>query len=113
MDEPIKVLVTERAAAPDDKTVLATPKIDQSNVEVVTMSWWQQVAIRGARTYIQSLVGFILAGQTGALNLPAKDFASLLWTAAGLALAPTVVSLLQNATEILARLDVNKPQVRA
>ncbi len=45
--------------------------------------------------------------------LPAAGFGVVLLNAASLALAPAVVSLLQNAIELLARLDVTNPKARA
>lgn len=112
-----KMLVTERAEAPKDKSVLETPQ-GKPDVEVVAMPMWKLALVRGIRTYLQSLVGFILAGGTGAaqavgVNLPVGDFWKLLIACGSLAVAPAVISLLQNAVEILSKLDSTNPGVRA
>jgi hypothetical protein len=112
-----KVLITERATAPADDSVLKTP-VGSADVQVITMTWYSQVGIRFLRTYLQSLLGFILAVGSGAaggvgIHIPVGDFGDLLLKSAGLAVAPAVVSLLQNSIEILSRLDVTKPEVRA
>jgi len=115
--EPEKVLVTERPLAPADNTVIATPA-GQPDVHIVTMTWYGQVGIRVLRTYLQSLVGFILAVGSGAaggvgITIQVGDFGDLLLKSAGLAVAPAVMSLLQNSIEILSKLDQTNPQVRA
>lgn len=115
--EPLKVVVTERPDGPVSGTTVVTPA-GQPNVEVVTMGVWKQVGIRVLRTYLQSLLGFILAVGTGAagavgINIPAKDFMTLIISSASLAVAPAVISLLQNAVEILTRLDEKNPSLRA
>lgn len=112
-----RVLVTERPTAPPNGIVLGTGPGD-ADVEIVTMRWWTQVLIRVARTYLQSLVGFILAAGSGAadavgVNMPANDFVGLLYACASLSVAPAVISLLQNGIEILSRLDTSSPKLRA
>lgn len=110
-----KVVVTERPGAPRDKAIIQTPS-GAADVQIVTMSWWKQSIIRTARTYMQGLVGFLVAGGTGAadamgINMPVHDFVGLFVASASLAVAPAVITLLQNAVEILTRLD--NPQIRA
>jgi len=112
-----KILVTDREDAPADKSVLRTPS-GEPNVRIVAMSMVSQAGIRALRTFLQSLVGFILAVGTGAagaagINVPAGDFIALVVSSASLAVAPAIVSLLQNAVEILAKLDSSTPQMRA
>lgn len=112
-----KVLITARDTAPADNTVLETAP-GAPDVQVVTMAWYSQVAIRVLRTYLQSLLGFLVAVGSGAagavgIELPMKDFGELLWSSAGLAVAPAVISLLQNAIEILSKLDATSPKLRA
>lgn len=75
-------------------------------VTVKSMPAWQMIAIRVARMYLQTVVGFLGAEGVGV------DLGGL----AGvflLALAPTIVSLLHNTLEILTKLDVTHPQLRA
>src|ERR1051325_179376 len=104
----------------DNKVVMTERKgeLAPRNLEVVVLTWWQQALIRGARVYLQNLVGIILAAGTGAaaavgVNLPVNDFARLLLSAASIAIAPAVVSILQNSIEILSKLDSTNPTVRA
>jgi len=105
----VPVLVTASASAPADGTVIETPE-GQPNVEVVQMSWYAQVGVRVLRTYLQSLLGFLLAMGSGAadavgIKLPAADFGQLMIQSASLALAPAAISLIQNAVEILTKMD--------
>ena len=107
MDDTNKVVMTERKGE-------EPPKYP----DVFIMTWWQQALIRGGRVYLQSLVGFLLAAGTGAaaavgVNLPVGDFGKLLLSAGSMAVAPAVISLLQNSIEILTKLDSSNPQVRA
>lgn len=115
--EPIKVLVTERPDAPADGDKIKTPA-GVPDLQAVTRSWYAQVGIRVLRTYLQSLVGFVLAVGSGAaggvgINIQVGDFGDLMLKSAGLAVAPAVMSLLQNSIEILSKLDQTNPQVRA
>ena len=110
MDDP-KVVLTLRADG-------AMPQVGQSGVEVVMMRWWTQAMIRGSRVYLQNLVGFLLATGSGAaaavgVSLPAMDFYHVLLASSSLALAPAVIAVLQNAVEILSKLDATAPRMRA
>ena len=118
-EETIKTVVTDRGAGegPKDKSILHTPS-GQANVEIVSLSVTAQVGIRVLRTYLQGLVGFLLAAGTGAaaavgVNMPVGDFGSLLVQSASLAVAPAVIGALQNIIELLARMDTSAPQLRA
>lgn len=113
---PDKTVMTERGET-SGKLLLRTPS-GEANVEVVALQWWKQALIRGSRVYLQSLVGFLVAAGTGAasavgVNLPVGDFGQLLLSSASLAIAPAVISLLQNSVEILTRLDTTTPEMRA
>jgi hypothetical protein len=84
----------------------------------ILMTWWKQALIRTARTYLQTLVGLLVAATTGAagavgVNLPVGDFYHLLVVSASISIAPAVISLLQNSVEILSKLDQTQPQIRA
>jgi hypothetical protein len=48
-----------------------------------------------------------------AVGLPLNQFGGALWVAATLAVAPAVISLVQNIIELLANLDVTNPRLRA
>ena len=115
--QPDKVMMTADATTPASGTILPTA-VGKADVEVIAVTWWAQVLIRVARTYLQSLVGFVLAVESGAaagvgLSMPANDFVERLIVAASMAAAPAAMALLQNAIEILSRLDRSAPQMRA
>jgi hypothetical protein len=115
--EPIKVLVTERPESPKDGEKIKTPA-GSPDLVAVTRTWYAQVGVRVLRTYLQSLVGFVLAVGSGAaggvgINIQVGDFGDLMLKSAGLAVAPAMMSLLQNAIEILTSLDQSHPQARA
>ena len=118
-EEVIKTVVTDRGAgeSPEDRSILRTPA-GQANVEIVALSVWTQVGIRVLRTYAQSVLGFVLAVESGAaagvgLAMPAQDFGKRLLVALSMAAAPAAVSLLQNFVELLNRLDQTNPTFRA
>ena len=121
MSDVREVLVTASPTAPPDGTILQTPPGDD-DVRVVVRSRLRQALIRTVRTYLQALVGFLVAGGVGAadpidlaqavgVQMPTNAFFGLLISAAGLAVAPAVVSFIQNMIELLTALD--KPQIRA
>ena len=109
MPEEIKTVVTER-----DKM---TTQRQMDAVTVVAMPWWQIVGVRGLRVYLQGLVGFLTANTTGATEaltgIPVGDFGNQVVIAASLAVAPSVLSLLTNIIELLAKLDQSHPTLRA
>ena len=85
---------------------------------LVALSPLRIVLTRGARVYVQSLVGFLTAVMSGAagaagVTLSAGDFWGQFVTCAGLAIAPAVMSLLMNVAELLGKLDETVPQLRA
>ncbi len=115
--EPIKVLVTDRPEAPKDGDKIKTPA-GVPDLQAVTMTWYGQVGVRAARTFLQSLLGFVVAIGSGAaagagIHIPAQDFLTLLISSASLAVAPTIISVLQNSIELLSKLDANTPSLRA
>lgn len=115
--EEIKILTTARPDAPKNNSTLPTPA-GRADVTVVTMTWYAQVGVRVLRTFLQSWLGFIIGVGTGAadavgIHVPVGDFLNLLLQSAGLAVAPAVISLLQNAIELLAKMDVTAPERRA
>lgn len=109
VEPEIKTVVTERADV--------STKKELNDVTVVSMPWWKIVGVRALRVYLQGLVGFLTANATGATTavtgIPVGDFGQQIVTAASLAVAPAVFSLLTNAIELLARLDQRAPQFRA
>lgn len=113
MADEMKTLV--RATEDSPKTVGTAGK-GESAVTVQTMPWYQMIAIRATRVYLQSLIGFLTAGGTGIAEMagvPLDQFGGLLGTAATLAIAPSIMSVLTNALEFLTKLDVTNPGLRA
>jgi hypothetical protein len=111
-----KVMVTASPDAPPNKAVfVTTPGV--KDIQVVVMSWLTQTVVRTLRTYLQTFVGIIAAESSGIADalgvtlIPAHDFGHLLATAGGLSLAPAVIAFLQNAVELLTKLD--NPEFRA
>lgn len=122
--ERIHTAVIARADTPEDGTELHTDATDEQghhvHVVVAAMSPFLAVLVRFARTYLQGLIGFLLLGIAAApvaaglgVVLPPGDFFAAVKAAAGLALAPAVISLLQNLVELLGKLDEKFPRLRA
>lgn len=113
------VVVPDRGQI-DDGTRGATPS-GQADIEVKAINPVMMVLIRGARTYLQALIGFAavgvavggLPGYSPADAIPLATLGQKLWISAQLAVAPAVVSLLQNGLELIAKLDQSAPTLRA
>lgn len=128
-DEQIKTIVTKREDSIESPTVAVTPG-PAPNVLAVPLPLWRLVAVRALRVYLQCFAGFLSALTTGTLapiiaagtpGVSTEQVQSMLphlfWgnvlVAASLAGPPTFLTLMQNATELLARLDEKSPQWRA
>lgn len=125
--EKIQVLVTDRDEAPKDRAIVKTPD-GEPDVQFVRGRWWTQVLIRGARSFLQNFVGYLLGagvgvGVAGAAEIVAAKagvtvspeagvWMTLLSAAFFSALGPTIVCMMQNTLEILAKLDVTAPKFR-
>lgn len=114
--ETVKTVVTARAGVPDCTT---TPR-GHVDIVIKAMAPVKIVLVRVLRTFIQSMLGFLgfltlgaPAGATVGIMLPPMGAWDIIVAAAGLSLFPTVVSLLQNVLELLAKVDVNNPELRA
>lgn len=124
-----KVLVTAGPEAPRDKTILETPA-GKKDVQVRALSWIKQALIRTLRTYLQAVVGNLTnigiggaVAVTAVANLTpeqqatlktvfsALEFYQVLLIALSTSVAPAAVAFLQNAIEILGKLD--NPETRA
>jgi hypothetical protein len=114
MPEETKTVITARADVATDK--------QQAAVTIVTMPAWKIAFVRCVRVYLQSVLGFLTAGVTGATSavgaalgapMPAMDFWHQLLFALSLAVAPATVSLIQNICELLAKIDASNPTLRA
>jgi hypothetical protein len=109
----IKTIVTKREDSIERNVTARTPE-GSPDVRVIPMTMVKQTFVRALRTYVMSLSGLLLAGGIGADQGVLPDrFGSLLWACAGMALAPTVMSVLTNMAELLARIDESFPQMRA
>jgi len=76
------------------------------------------VLSRVGRSYLQSLVGLLTVtgsplGAAVGLTLEAPDFVTWFVKCASIALAPAVISLIQNTLELLNKLDASHPELRA
>lgn len=124
-----RVVVTSGPKAPRDRAILETPA-GKEDVQVRVFGWARQAGIRTLRTYLQGLVGNLTnigiggaVAVTAVANLTpeqqaairqvysALEFWQVFLIAASTAVAPAVVSFLQNAVEILTKLD--SPETRA
>jgi hypothetical protein len=111
-----KVLVTERADAPPDGTVVATPA-GVPDFQVVVVPGLVRALVRSARTYIQVLIAGLVGVAVPAAGmlpdpLPPMDAGTKIVAVAGAALLPAFVSLLWNVAELLAKLDESAPELR-
>lgn len=106
---------------PEFKTVIADRAADSAakvdRTILVALAPWKIAGIRALRVYLQSLVGFLLAGGSGAagavgITMPVGDFGALLVSCASLAVAPAAISLIQNVIELLAKIDQTNPTLR-
>jgi hypothetical protein len=78
------------------------------------MPWYQILGVRALRVYLQSLVAFLTIAPAAVAGgiLPA-EFAMNVQQAALMAVAPAAMSLIQNALELIIRLDESSPKLRA
>lgn len=83
-------------------------------VVVYTMSTARILAIRVLRVWLQSFLGLLAIDGLGIADLapPGEAFSQML-TVAGIALAPSVIALLQNLLEFLTKLDMKNPTLHA
>ena len=95
-----------------DETTAQTPA-NQPNVLLKTITPVGVILVRTARAYLQTLLGLLAAGVATDTLLPAHDFQTLFMTCASLSVGAAVVSAIQNAVELLARLDQSLPTLRA
>lgn len=88
------------------------------NVIFAAMSATYAVLVRTARVYAQTFMG-LLTAQFGAVDavlgagVTPQDFLGKVQVAAALALAPALFTLVQNAAELIMRLDEKLPRFRA
>lgn len=124
-DEPIKTIVTKRDGA--DGSLADTPA-PLRDVFVIALPSWRIAAVRMLRVYLQSFVGFLtvlmsgvlapaVAATSGATTAQVQailphEFWGIVSLAAQMAVAPSFITLAQNAAELLARIDEHRPEWR-
>ena len=67
------------------------------------------ILVRASRVFLQTLLGLLSAGMVAPKLLPVADFNHLLISCASLSVASAVVCVIQNAIELLGRLDQKFP----
>ena len=110
-DAKIATLVVKREETVPQNVVAKTPS-GVADIVVKVLSPMRIVIIRSLRVFIQSLLGTITgAGATNAMGftaIPHIDFKAAFW----LAVFCAGVCALQNAGELLAKLDQTNPEYR-
>ena len=111
MNEFRTAVVTKRADVPSN--ALAPTPIGSSDIVVVALTPVRRIAVRALRTYLMALLGLLGAGAVGAyMPQPVTEFWPALRAAAGMALAPAIVSALWNTLELVQGLDDSHPELR-
>jgi hypothetical protein len=110
MAEDTTTVVTERSGMVTEHQM--------SQVLIVLMTPVKIVLVRAFRVYLQTLVGLIGALGTGVaatvgVTMTAGGFFHLLLACSGIAVAPAVMSILMNSTELLTKWDASHPELRA
>ena len=109
MADVVSTIVTARSDMTDHQL---------SKVAVVLMAPLKIIAVRASRVYLQTLIGLLgafglgVASEVG-VTMTAGTFWHTLVACGSLALAPAVMSILQNTVELLAQVDAKLPQMRA
>lgn len=113
MADDIKSILVAR---PDDgvtSTYASTPG-SAPNLVVSAISPLRVIAIRTARVYVQSVLGFLSTGITGLdAGLMPHEFAARVKVAALLSLSIAGMTAGQNFLELLGKLDQKYPELRA
>jgi hypothetical protein len=112
-DDTINTVVTKRDGEIEHSTAANTPG-DQPNARLIPMQPFKIVLIRAARTYLNVVIGLLTAAGVGADGgMMPNDFGPLMLSVLQLGLAPAVMSIIMNSSELLTKIDVNFPQLRA
>lgn len=113
---PIATVVVKRSDGISTDVLAKTP-VGQPNVAIAALHPLLVIAVRGARVYMQTFLGIATALQTGfahkvGIDFGVSDLGSIIAKSAALALAPVFFTVLQNALEVLTKLDETMPQLR-
>lgn len=111
MSQVMTVMTQREEPGPSKEALIATTKADEPNVKIIALPWWQMIGIRVLRVYLFGVVGFLGTGFAGLTG--SGDVKDKLLSALTLAAAPAIMSLLQNTLEILTKLDITNPTIRA
>lgn len=108
MADELKTLIVDRASN-SASTVARTI--------LVALAPWKIVLVRALRSYLQSLGGLLTVtgspiGAAVGLTLEAPDFVTWFLKCASIALAPAVISVIQNTLELLKKVDETNPGFR-
>lgn len=107
-DTPTNLVTTDRPEVASIATVRPLP-------------WYWMLGVRVLRTYLQTLIGLTAIFLVIPSEIPAPVQASFVLgpivvkfvVAAQWALVPAFVALLHNLYEIVSKLDINRPELRA
>lgn len=108
-------------AGPDNK-VVQSDDAPLTQPAVTRLPWYTLIGVRVLRTYLQSLTGLTVTVLVVPVQIPSPSggdlyvlgpLAAALLIAAQYAIGPAVASLLQNAIELLTKLDQTMPEMRA
>ena len=108
----VRRLDTGSGDKPLPQTTYAETPDHLPNVIIQTITPIVSIGIRSGRVFLQVVLGLLSAkmvGAPGTEGLPAGDFMHLLRDCAGLAVGAACVCALQNAGELLAKLDQKFP----
>lgn len=117
MDEPAPITATISASAiaaalgNQSHTLpgtIVTPE-GHPNIIIKVVQPLAIIVIRALRVFLQTLLGLLTAGMVAPKALPASDFWHLLILCASLSAAPAGVCVIQNAIELLGKLDQAYP----
>lgn len=114
MANPQTVMTRRESTGPERARMSAITSDTEPNITVKTLPPYLMILVRVARVYVQSLLAALTAG---GLNLDGgllpNEFGPLIWRCVQIALLPAFFSLMMNAAEILSKLDITKPELRA
>ncbi len=107
-----------RSAPGTGSEVIGIAGINTDSATIVeSMPVWKMVAIRVLRAYLQTFLGLWGAQASGIISIKVELSFAAQWGLIGsvllAALAPTFLSLVQNAVEFLTDLDTRAPRWRA
>ncbi len=107
-NKPVVVTVTASSALGTGSGVVETP-MGQPNIFIKVISPLKVVAVRGVRTFLQTLLGVLGVSATAPSALGAVDFYHALLHGASISVAATVICVIQNLIELSNNFDQSHP----